>query len=128
MYRFPWKFFISLIFHLDKFRQNCRDDLLFDHMLAILSGLELGLVALPDIFDTFACCLCCPCLVGWIVPWVGIFFVGCQAYSFIEHRQQKFSNQSVTLSYNWWNWCHIYPDIFIPYLGVSVGSITVHSC
>ena len=44
--------FLPVLFLLNKFRQNRRDDLIFYQMLGFIAGDELELVALPGILGT----------------------------------------------------------------------------
>ena len=69
-----------------------------DRMLEIFMGDELELVALSGILNNFSCRLCCPCWVVWVVPWVGLFLVVCQAYCRVDCGRHVFPNQSIDLS------------------------------
>ena len=110
------EYFLPVLFPLEKIRQNLCDDLLLDRMLAILSGDEFELVALPVIFDTFACRLCFPCWVGWIVSCIVRFLVGCWAYLHVDRGRHVVTNQPIFFSFGWSNHCHIAPDLFVPHL------------
>ena len=128
---FAWcasKSFLPVLFLLDKFRRNCRNDMLFDHMLTIFTGEELALVALPSILDTFLCWLCYLCWVRWIVSWFVRVLVGRQANFSIDRGRHVVPDQPNALSSDWRNHHHISKYIFIPHLEVSVGRLNVHSC
>ena len=90
--------FLLVLLFLEKFRQNCRDDFLLDLMLEILAGDKIESVAFPDVLDTLLQRLCFPCWVGFIVPWIRRFLVGCKAYNCIERGKHVIPSYPVSLS------------------------------
>ena len=78
--------------------QNRHDDFLLDRMLEIRVGEEPESVMLPDILDTLLCNLCFPCWLGYIVPCIVRFLVGCQAYCSIESGLHVIPDQFAALS------------------------------
>ena len=122
------KSFLLVLFLLEEFRQNYRNDLLLDSMLESFVGDELKLVALPAILETFACRLCLTCWVGWIVSWIRRFFG--RVTGILLHRawENLVTNQPVDLYSDWWNYRTISPELFIPHLEVIIDRLSFNYC